>query len=74
MTDAITCPRSDTVAGYVAEGRGLQDGRFTITTSAGCDIDMELAENVGAEVLLTTAKDAVNLDLDYPALVGDVKL
>ena len=38
MTDAITCPRSDTVAGYVAEGRGLQDGRFTITTSAGCDI------------------------------------
>ncbi len=51
MTDAITCPRSDTVAGYVTEGRGLQDGRFTITTSAGCDIDMELAENVGAEVL-----------------------
>ena len=32
------------------------------------------ARDMGANVLLTTAKDAVNLDADYPAIVGDVKL
>ena len=32
------------------------------------------ARDVGADVLLTTAKDAVNLDPDYPAIVGEVKL
>ena len=32
------------------------------------------ARDMGADVLLTTAKDAVNLDADYPAIVGDVKL
>jgi tetraacyldisaccharide-1-P 4'-kinase len=29
---------------------------------------------MGADVLLTTAKDAVNLDPDYPAIVGQVKV
>ena len=65
MTDAITYPRSDTAAGYVAEGRGFQDGRFTITTSAGCDIDMELAENASAEVLR-------NLDEPYLDASGHI--
>jgi tetraacyldisaccharide 4'-kinase len=32
------------------------------------------ARDMGANLLLTTAKDAVNLDADYPAIVGDVKL
>jgi tetraacyldisaccharide 4'-kinase len=32
------------------------------------------AQDLGADVLLTTAKDAVNLDADYPAIVGKVKL
>lgn len=32
------------------------------------------ARDTGANVLLTTAKDAVNLDADYKAIVGDVKL
>jgi tetraacyldisaccharide 4'-kinase len=32
------------------------------------------ARDVGADVLLTTAKDAVNLDADYPAIVDRVKL
>ena len=32
------------------------------------------ARDVGADVLLTTAKDAVNLDTDYPAIMGEVKL
>jgi len=32
------------------------------------------ARDMGADVLLTTAKDAVNLDADYPAIVGEVKL
>jgi tetraacyldisaccharide 4'-kinase len=32
------------------------------------------AADIGADVLLTTAKDAVNLDADYPAIVGPVKL
>ena len=32
------------------------------------------ARDLGADVLLTTAKDAVNLDVDYPAIVGKVKL
>jgi len=32
------------------------------------------ARDMGAKVLLTTAKDAVNLDADYRAIVGDVKL
>jgi hypothetical protein len=29
---------------------------------------------MGADMLLTTAKDAVNLDADYPAIMGNVKL
>jgi tetraacyldisaccharide 4'-kinase len=32
------------------------------------------ARDMGADVLLTTAKDAVNLDADYPAIVGEEKL
>jgi 3-deoxy-D-manno-octulosonic-acid transferase len=32
------------------------------------------ARDLGADVLLTTAKDAVNLDANYPAIVGKVKL
>jgi len=32
------------------------------------------ARDMAADVLLTTAKDAVNLDADYPAIVGEVKL
>jgi 3-deoxy-D-manno-octulosonic-acid transferase len=32
------------------------------------------ARDLGADVLLTTAKDAVNLDADYPAIVDPVKL
>jgi tetraacyldisaccharide 4'-kinase len=32
------------------------------------------ARDVGAGVLLTTEKDAVNLDDDYQAIIGDVKL
>ena len=32
------------------------------------------ARDMGADMLLTTAKDAVNLDADYPAIMGDVKL
>lgn len=32
------------------------------------------AHDVGAEALLTTAKDAVNLDPHYPAIVGDLEL
>ena len=32
------------------------------------------ARDVGADVLLTTAKDAVNLDTNYPAIIGEVKL
>lgn len=32
------------------------------------------ARDMGADVLLTTAKDAVNLDADYPAIVGKVKV
>jgi tetraacyldisaccharide 4'-kinase len=32
------------------------------------------ARDMGADVLLTTAKDAVNLDPDYPAIVGQVKV
>jgi 3-deoxy-D-manno-octulosonic-acid transferase len=32
------------------------------------------ARDVGAETLLTTAKDAVNLDLDYRSIIGDLKL
>jgi 3-deoxy-D-manno-octulosonic-acid transferase len=32
------------------------------------------ALDVGADALLTTAKDAVNLDADYPSIVGKVKL
>jgi len=32
------------------------------------------ASDVGADVLLTTAKDAVNLDGDFAAIVGKVKL
>jgi 3-deoxy-D-manno-octulosonic-acid transferase len=32
------------------------------------------ARDVGADVLLTTAKDAVNLDADYPVIVDPVKL
>jgi tetraacyldisaccharide 4'-kinase len=32
------------------------------------------ARDMGADVLLTTAKDAVNLDPDYPAIVGQVKI
>jgi tetraacyldisaccharide 4'-kinase len=32
------------------------------------------ARDMGADMLLTTAKDAVNLDADYPAIMGNVKL
>ena len=32
------------------------------------------AHDMGADMLLTTAKDAVNLDADYPAIAGDMKL
>jgi len=32
------------------------------------------ARDMGAEALVTTAKDAVNLDPDYPAILQDVKL
>jgi tetraacyldisaccharide 4'-kinase len=32
------------------------------------------AADIGADVLLTTAKDAVNLDADYPSIIGSVKL
>lgn len=32
------------------------------------------AHDVGAEALLTTAKDAVNLDPHYPAIIGDLEL
>lgn len=32
------------------------------------------ARDVGAEVLLTTAKDSVNLDPDYPAIVKEIQL
>jgi len=32
------------------------------------------ARDLGADVLLTTAKDAVNLDANYPAIIGKVKL
>ncbi len=32
------------------------------------------AADVGADTLLTTAKDAVNLDADYPGIIGRVKL
>jgi 3-deoxy-D-manno-octulosonic-acid transferase len=32
------------------------------------------ARDMGAEVLLTTGKDAVNLDAHYPAIAADVKL
>ena len=32
------------------------------------------ARDLGAEVLLTTAKDAVNLDAHYPAILGAVQL
>jgi tetraacyldisaccharide 4'-kinase len=32
------------------------------------------ARDLGADVLLTTAKDAVNLAADYPAIMGKVKL
>lgn len=32
------------------------------------------AHDVGAEALLTTAKDAVNLDPHYPAIIGDLAL
>jgi tetraacyldisaccharide 4'-kinase len=32
------------------------------------------ARDVGADVLLTTAKDAVNLDPDYRSIIGDLKL
>jgi tetraacyldisaccharide 4'-kinase len=32
------------------------------------------AMDIGADVLLTTAKDAVNLDADYPSIIGTVKL
>ncbi|MGH3168306.1 MAG: AGE family epimerase/isomerase, partial [Trebonia sp.] len=50
MSDANARPRSDTVAGYVAGG-GYADGRFTLTTSDGCDMPVELADNASAEVL-----------------------
>jgi 3-deoxy-D-manno-octulosonic-acid transferase len=32
------------------------------------------ASDMGADVLLTTAKDAVNLPADYPAILGEVRL
>ena len=32
------------------------------------------ATDVGADFLLTTAKDAINLDADYPSIIGSVKL
>ncbi len=32
------------------------------------------AVDIGADVLLTTAKDAVNLDAEYPAIIGPIKL
>jgi 3-deoxy-D-manno-octulosonic-acid transferase len=32
------------------------------------------ARDVGAKALLTTAKDAVNLDANYPAIIGGIKL
>ena len=32
------------------------------------------ARDVGADVLLTTAKDAVNLDSDYRSIIGDLKI
>jgi tetraacyldisaccharide 4'-kinase len=32
------------------------------------------ARDLGASVLLTTAKDAVNLDADYRAITGEIKL
>ncbi len=32
------------------------------------------AADLGADILLTTAKDAVNLDADYPSIIGSVKL
>ena len=32
------------------------------------------AVDIGADTLLTTAKDAVNLDADYPQVIGSVKL
>src|SRR5712691_1437135 len=50
MSDANSRPRADSVAGYVASG-GFHEGRFTLTTSDGCEIEMLLAGNVSAEVL-----------------------
>jgi tetraacyldisaccharide 4'-kinase len=32
------------------------------------------AQDIGAEALLTTAKDVVNLDPEYPAIIGSLKL
>jgi len=51
MSDAIVRPYSDTIAGYIAEGKGFHDGKFTLTTSDGCDIEMQLGDNATGEVL-----------------------
>ena len=51
MSDAIVRPYSDTIAGYIAEGNGFHDGKFTLTTSDGCDIEMQLGDNATGEVL-----------------------
>ena len=51
MAETTAYPYSDTVAGYVAEGRGLRDGYFTLATTDGREIEIELAGNASAEVL-----------------------
>jgi mannose/cellobiose epimerase-like protein (N-acyl-D-glucosamine 2-epimerase family) len=50
MPDALSHPRTETIAGYVT-GEGFTDGRFTITTSDGQDTEMELAGDAYAEVM-----------------------